>query len=41
MGQMTFNFETDENEPGKKQDKEIKEEKKIEDKKEETIWKFK
>ena len=34
MGQMTFNFETDENEPGKKQDKEIKEEKKIEDKKE-------
>ena len=33
MGQMTFNFETDEKKPVKKQDKEIKEEKKIEDKK--------
>ena len=29
MGQMTFNFETEEKEPEKKQDKEIKEEKKI------------
>ena len=36
MGQMTFNFETEEKEPEKKQDKEIKEEKKIV-KKEEQI----
>ena len=36
MGQMTFNFETEEKEPEKKQDKEIKEEKKIA-KKEEQI----
>ena len=34
MGQMTFNFETEEKEPEKKQDKEIKEEKKIVKKKE-------
>ena len=34
MGQMTFNFETEEKEPEKKQDKEIKEEKKVEKKKE-------
>ena len=36
MGQMTFNFETEEKKPEKKQDKEIKEEKKIV-KKEEQI----
>ena len=34
MGQMTFNFETEEKEPEKKQDKEIKEEKKSVKKKE-------
>ena len=34
MGQMTFNFETEEKKPEKKQDVEIKEEKKIENKEE-------
>ena len=36
MGQMTFNFETEEKKPEKKQDVEIKEEKKIENKEEAT-----
>ena len=34
MGQMTFNFETEEKKPEKKQDVEIKEEKEIENKEE-------